>query len=136
MSFSRISVAGGFNEYQSSPVVSVSHQGHQLQSGCRRRQHLHDLFHPLFLPYSPAPPPSCSFCCFGLLSAPAISPDMYTSVGKLKGQGPDQLCLLSSCQLLPICCVELCVKLCLSLSLLKLFACLLLPSLWLLLHTP
>lgn len=41
---------------KSSPVVSVSHNGHQLWSG-RRRQHPHDpsIYHSLFLLYSPAP---------------------------------------------------------------------------------
>lgn len=62
--FSRISVADGFNKYQT--FVSVSHYGHQLWSG-HRRQHLHDLivFHPLFFPYSPAPPQPVPGAAFG-----------------------------------------------------------------------
>lgn len=108
--FSRISVAVGFNKYQSSPFVSVSHYGHQLWSG-HRRQNLHDLtvFHPLFLCYSPAPPQPVPGAAFGLW-VPQPSLHMCTPAGTLKGQGPDQLCLVCFCQLQPICYVELCVE--------------------------
>lgn len=120
--FSRVSVANGFNDQQSSPVVSVSHSGHQLWSG-PRRQHPHDpsIYHSRFLPPLFCLAPSCSCCCFQLLrgewlkkrllSAPAFSLYAYTPAGKLEGQGPRPPVSSLFSQLLPICRVELCVEL-------------------------
>lgn len=112
-----ISVANGFNKYQSSPVVSVRHSGHQLWSG-HRRQHPHDprVFHSLFLPYSPAPSQPVPAAAFGFLEVSGsrrgflvAQPSLHTctlQLGSSKGKGQTS-CLLSFCQPLPICRVEL-----------------------------